>query len=130
MKILFRLGAILVLAGGAASALAQEKAKPPVMKHEVKERENCASCHVEAKPDVPQTPAETHKGREGDTCLWCHAADAAMQTKTPRPISHELEDHEKCGMCHSRAMEDVPAMPADHKDRKDATCTMCHTPAA
>jgi hypothetical protein len=132
MKNLFRfvpVGAILLLAVGAVPAVAQDAAKPPAVTHDLEGRDQCTMCHSGAMPDVPAAPAETHKALEVNTCLWCHAADAAMQTKTPKTIPHDLEGREMCTMCHSGAMPDVPAAPADHKGREDNNCQMCHKPA-
>ena len=132
MKNLFRfvpVGAILLLAAGAVPAMAQDAAKPTAVTHDLEGRDQCAMCHSGAMPDVPAAPAETHKDRAVETCLWCHAADAAMQTKTPKAIPHDLEGRDECTMCHSGAMPDVPAPPADHKDRKSTDCRMCHSPA-
>jgi hypothetical protein len=132
MKNLFRfvpVGAILLLAVGAVPAVAQDAAKPPVVTHDLEGRDQCTMCHSGAMPDVPAAPKETHKGLESNTCLWCHAADAAMQTKTPKVIPHDLEGRDQCTMCHSGAMPDVPASPADHKERKSEDCRMCHSPA-
>ena len=132
MKNLFRfvpVGAILLLAFGAAPVMAQDAAKPKVVSHDLEGRDQCTMCHSGAMPDVPAAPKESHKGLESNTCLWCHAADAAMQTKTPKAISHDLEGRDKCTMCHSGAMPDVPAPPADHKGWEDSSCQVCHKPA-
>ena len=114
---------------GTASAL-QAPTKPPPVKHELQDRADCVMCHSGGMPDTPVTPAETHKGREVGTCLWCHAPDAAMQTKTPKPISHELENRDDCMMCHSGGLPDTPVAPADHKGRANKDCQMCHIKAA
>ncbi len=114
-------GAVLVI----PAVVEAQDTKPVVMSHELEGREQCAMCHSGAIPDVPAAP-KSHEGREVGTCLWCHGADAAMQSKTPTAIPHELEGREACAMCHSGAIPDVPASPADHKDRKDGQCQMCH----
>ncbi len=52
-----------------------------------------------------------------------------MQTATANAIAHELEGRDNCAMCHSGAMEGMPAVPASHEGRGDDSCTMCHAPA-
>ena len=42
---------------------------------------------------------------------------------------HEIEGKEACSMCHSGAMEGMPAAPASHEGLKDKACVMCHAPA-
>ena len=53
------------------------------------------------------------------------AAPAFAQEK-PTVVSHDLEGKENCAMCHSGAMEGIPANPADHEGRGNDTCLLCH----
>ena len=115
---------LLVVAG---SAVAQD-AKPPVMSHDLAGKENCVMCHSGAMEGIPAQPAD-HEGRALDTCLLCHAADAEMQTSAASAPPHDLAGKEACSMCHSGAMEGMPAAPASHEGRVDDSCTLCHVPA-
>lgn len=58
------------------------------------------------------------------------AATAVAQdeaaAKKPTAVSHELEGRSECLMCHSGAMEEMPAAPADHEGRENSTCLWCH----
>ncbi|MCL7971900.1 MAG: hypothetical protein M8866_07400 [marine benthic group bacterium] len=43
------------------------------------------------------------------------------------PITpHEIEGKEACSMCHSGAMEGMPAAPASHEGWADESCQTCH----
>jgi hypothetical protein len=44
----------------------------------------------------------------------------------PPAVSHDLDGRSECLMCHSGAMEGVPAAPADHAERGNETCLWCH----
>ena len=57
------------------------------------------------------------------------AAGSAFGQEKPPVMSHDLEGKEACSMCHSGAMEGMPAVPATHEGRGDDTCQMCHKPA-
>lgn len=123
--VLTALGAFAVLVFSAAPAAAQA-AKPKAMSHSAEGRSNCMMCHSGAMEAVPGVPA-SHEGRPNEVCLWCHAPDAAIQTKEPPVVPHQLEGREQCIMCHSGKMEAVPAVPADHEGRDVKYCTLCHT---
>lgn len=123
---------LAVPAPRAAAQQAQPKAaaKPPAVQHDLEGRAQCLMCHaagvMEAVPDVPAT----HKSYTEQACLWCHAKGAAIQTVDAPAIPHALEGRDACMMCHQvGAMEAVPDAPADHKDRPDKLCTICHSPA-
>jgi hypothetical protein len=53
------------------------------------------------------------------------AAPAFAQEKPP-VTPHEIEGKEQCAMCHSGAMEGMPAMPASHEGWGNETCQNCH----
>jgi len=108
----------------AGSAFAQD-AKPPVMSHDAEGKENCTMCHSGAMEGIPAAPAD-HEGRAVESCALCHAADAEMQTAAANAIPHDLEGKDNCSMCHSGAMEGMPAAPASHEGREADTCQMCH----
>ena len=123
-------GVILFAALGVAAAFAQQAAtKPQPVSHDLEGRAACLMCHtpgaMEPVPDVP----ESHADRPEEVCLWCHAPDAAIQTKDPKPIPHELEGRSACLMCHTAgAMEPVPDVPAEHEGWTDQYCQLCHVP--
>ena len=50
--------------------------------------------------------------------------EAAAQK--PTVVSHELEGRSECLMCHSGAMEEIAAAPANHEGRGNDTCLWCH----
>jgi hypothetical protein len=117
--------AMLVVAAG--SAFAQD-AKPTVMSHDMAGKENCVMCHSGAMEGMPAQPAD-HEGIAVETCVLCHAADAEMQTAEAGAIPHDLAGKDNCSMCHSGAMEGMPAAPASHEGRGADTCSLCHKPA-
>lgn len=119
-------GLVLFVALSAAPAFAQEK--PVVVPHDLAGKDNCMMCHSGAMEGMKAVPAD-HEGRANDTCLLCHGADSEVQTKEVSNTPHEIEGRESCSMCHSGAMEGMPAAPASHEGRGDATCVMCHVPA-
>ena len=43
------------------------------------------------------------------------------------PVPHSLEGREACLSCHQEGLGGAPAVPEDHEDRTDATCTVCHS---
>ncbi len=63
--------------------------------------------------------------------LFVVAGSAFAQDATKPPVmSHEMEGKENCMMCHSGAMEGIPAAPASHEGRAVETCALCHAPDA
>ncbi len=119
--------AVAMLIGLPVVAQAQA-AKPKAVEHTLEGRAQCLMCHkagaIEAAPDVPASHAE----RPNETCLWCHGPGAAMLTKDAAAMSHDLKDRAQCQMCHSGAMPNIPAPPADHEGRGNEYCTLCHSP--
>jgi hypothetical protein len=112
----------------AGSAFGQDATKPPVMSHDLEGKDNCAMCHSGAMEGIAAAPAD-HEGRGPETCVQCHAPDSEMQTSTANAIPHDLEGKDNCSMCHSGAMEGMPAAPASHEGRGADTCQMCHEAA-
>ncbi len=58
--------------------------------------------------------------------LFLAAAAPAFGQEKPAVIPHDLEGKDNCAMCHSGAMEGMPAMPESHEGRGNETCVMCH----
>lgn len=56
------------------------------------------------------------------------ATALAQQEAAAKPpvVSHELEGRAECLMCHSGAMEGMPAVPESHEGRENSTCLWCH----
>jgi hypothetical protein len=117
--------AMLFVAAGTAFA---QDAKPPAMSHDMEGKENCLMCHSGAMEGIPGVP-DGHEAFETGDCLMCHAPDAEVQTADAPAIPHDLEGKDNCAMCHSGAMEGIPAEPASHEGRETDTCQWCHKPA-
>jgi hypothetical protein len=117
--------AMLFMAAGTAFA---QDAKPPVMSHDMAGKENCTMCHSGAMEGIPAAPA-SHEAFEVDDCAMCHAPDAIVQTADPPAIPHDMAGKENCVMCHSGAMEGIPAAPDSHEGWETDTCQWCHAPA-
>ena len=55
------------------------------------------------------------------------AAGSAFAQDTKPPVTpHDIAGKEACSMCHSGAMEGMPAAPASHEGWADDTCQSCH----
>lgn len=54
------------------------------------------------------------------------AAAPAFAQEKPSVTPHDIAGKEACSMCHSGAMEGMPAVPASHEGRGDETCQACH----
>ncbi len=107
------------------SAAAQETAKPKVIPHDTAGRVECLTCHSGAIEGIPAAPA-SHEGRESDTCLLCHSADSPIQSAVPKTIPHDVAGREQCLICHSGALEGIPAPPANHEKIDVKYCQLCH----
>jgi len=119
-------GAALFVALAAAPAFAQEG--PPVTPHDIAGKEACSMCHSGAMEGMPAAPA-SHEGWADDTCQSCHAEGSLGQSGAATTTPHEIEGKEACSMCHSGAMEGMPAAPASHEGLGDKNCVMCHAKA-
>jgi hypothetical protein len=128
VRVLSALG-LLAVAWVAAPAAAQEAAKPTVVSHDLAGREQCMMCHSGAMQGMPAAP-ESHAERPNETCLLCHAADAPIQTAAPAAVPHDLAGRDNCMMCHSGAMEGVPAASESHEGIDVKYCGLCHKPAS
>ena len=120
-------GSILLLAVFAVPAFAQDA--PPVTPHEIEGKEACSMCQSGAMEGMPAAPA-SHEGWADDSCQNCHAEGSLGQMGTAPAMPHEIEGKEACTMCHSGAMEGMPAAPASHEGLTDKNCAMCHAPEA
>ena len=58
--------------------------------------------------------------------LFVAAGSAFAQDAKPPVMTHDMAGKENCVMCHSGAMEGIPAPPADHEGRAVETCALCH----
>ena len=122
-------GAACLMVLAATPSWAQDTAKPPVMSHDAAGRDNCMMCHSGAMAAIPGVP-ESHEGRPNEACGMCHDADAEIQTKDAKAISHDLAGRDNCMMCHTAgAMEPVPDAPASHEGRDNSWCQWCHVKA-
>jgi hypothetical protein len=52
-------------------------------------------------------------------------AAATSQAAAPE-IPHDLAGRDDCTSCHELGAKAPTGMPADHKDRNNASCTGCH----
>ena len=58
--------------------------------------------------------------------LFVVAGSALAQDAKPPVMTHDMAGKENCTMCHSGAMEGIPAPPEDHEGRAVETCALCH----
>jgi hypothetical protein len=58
--------------------------------------------------------------------VWVAVPAAAQEAAKPKLVAHDLAGREQCLMCHSGAMEAVPAVPETHAERPNETCLWCH----
>ena len=62
----------------------------------------------------------------GAALLMALFAAPVFAQEAPPVTPHEIEGKEQCEMCHSGAMEGMPAMPESHKGWGNETCQNCH----
>lgn len=58
------------------------------------------------------------------------AAGTASAQDAPPVMPHDMAGKENCVMCHSGAMEGIPAAPESHEAFEVDDCAMCHAPDA
>jgi hypothetical protein len=62
--------------------------------------------------------------------LFVAAGTALAQDAKPPVMPHDMAGKENCTMCHSGAMEGIPAVPESHAAYTVDNCAMCHAPDA
>ena len=98
----------------------------PAIPHAVDGRSDCLSCHRQG--GLRPTPSD-HTGRTNASCTMCHQAPTkaqAQQNAAPQ-IPHSLDGRTDCATCHSSPL--IPAVPADHANRPNEMCVLCHPQA-
>ena len=126
----FRLLAMVGIWGlgtGAAVEVGEAQEKPSAVNHDLAGKESCLVCHAMGASPVLDVP-EDHQVRDNETCMWCHAPDSPMLTADPSRTPHTgpVADMD-CLQCHGlQAPPAVGAIPEDHVDRGNHTCTWCH----
>lgn len=111
---------------------------PPRIPHDLVGREDCLMCHKMGIAFAPHIP-ENHTGLPVDLCQTCHQAAApavAVPEETrevgvmPSQVSHPIEGREDCRLCHETGVGGAPQFPADHVDRANEVCPVCHAAAS
>ncbi len=72
--------------------------------------------------------AATAYGQDEQPAETAEATTPSAKVAKPPVVKHDLEGRSECLMCHSGAMEGVPAAPEDHAERGNDTCLLCHGP--
>lgn len=130
------------------SALRPFYSAPPVIPHEVMERDSqeCLHCHDEVKKLGDRVTLKTPHPHLSN-CRQCHIASKPYIGEAPAPVQttwvgleepgkgdrpnefapptipHRIRMREDCGACHARGTPD-PNMKAPHPDR--SSCMQCH----
>ena len=89
--------------------------------HKVEGWEQCSFCHG----DGLLAPLKGgHKDLKDDECLRCHDA-----VRDPPSMPKAMLDHSElkggCTSCHGEGL--VAPLPADHAERTEVTCALCHS---
>jgi hypothetical protein len=118
-------------------------AAPPIT-HDLVGREECFMCHKMGIGYAPRTP-DNHNGLPVDVCKTCHVSgpsgpsgeETAVPGMLPSQVPHTLEGRSDCRLCHETGVGGASQFPADHADRANDVCQVCHavspvaeTPAA
>ncbi len=106
---------------------------PPEVTHDLVGREECLMCHKLGIGLAPRVP-ENHTGLPVDLCQTCHVAAPGVSVPAETPeigmlpsqVPHPLENRTDCRLCHETGVGDAPAFPADHADRANEVCVVCH----
>jgi cytochrome c553 len=104
---------------------------PPGIPSNVAGQEDCLMCHKMGVAYAPQLP-ENHAGLPVDLCETCHQAvpGALLSEGKPRveppQVPHSMEDRTDCRLCHETGSGGAPQFPADHVDRANEVCHVCH----
>jgi mono/diheme cytochrome c family protein len=109
---------------------------PPGIPHNLVGREDCLMCHKMGIAFASRIP-ENHTGLPADLCQTCHlAAPTAPLPEEPREagmmpsqVPHPIEGREDCRLCHETGTGGASQYPADHVDRANEVCLVCHAAA-
>jgi cytochrome c553 len=105
---------------------------PPGIPSDVAGQEDCLTCHKMGVAYAPHLP-ENHAGLPADLCETCHQVvpGALLSEGGPRGepphVPHFMEDRTDCRLCHETGSGGAPQSPADHVDRANEGCPVCHT---
>jgi cytochrome c553 len=95
-------------------------------------QEDCLTCHKMGVAYAPHLP-ENHAGLPADLCETCHQVVPGVLLSEGRPrgepphVPHFMEDRTDCRLCHETGSGGAPQSPADHVDRANEGCPVCHT---
>jgi len=106
---------------------------PPPITHDLVGREECLMCHKMGIAYAPRIP-ENHAGLPVDLCQTCHLAAPGVSVPEGTPalgvmplqVPHPLENRTDCRLCHETGVGDARQFPADHADRSNEVCEVCH----
>ena len=103
-------------------------AAPPIP-HDLVGREECLTCHKTGIDYGPRIP-DDHDRLPVDVCQACHVPGSGGPSGGPTTLApqvpHLLEGRTDCRACHATGVGGAPQFPADHADRANAGCQVCH----
>lgn len=106
---------------------------PPQVPHSSEDRSDCRLCHATGSGGAPQFPDDHHVDRASEVCPVCHAATlpggTLVEEVAAPQVPHPLENRTDCRLCHETGVGDARQFPADHADRSNEVCEVCHTAA-
>jgi len=81
---------------------------------------------------------ENHTGLPVDLCQTCHLPVLAVALPEepreagvmPSQVPHPIEGRDDCRLCHETGVGGAPQFPADHVDRANEVCLVCHAAAS
>jgi hypothetical protein len=108
------------------------EAAAPQVPHPLENRTDCRLCHETGVAGATQFPTD-HVDRANESCLVCHGVslpeetpEAEAEVSAPE-VPHTLENRSDCRLCHESGVGGAPQFPADHADRANEACLMCHS---
>jgi mono/diheme cytochrome c family protein len=111
---------------------------PPSIPHDLVGRKDCLMCHKMGIAYASRIP-ENHIGLPAELCQTCHQAAAPAvpppeETREagvmPPQVPHSIEEREDCRLCHETGTGGATQFPADHIDRSNEVCLVCHAAAS
>jgi hypothetical protein len=110
---------------------------PPGIPHDLMGREDCLMCHKMGIAFASRIP-DNHTGLTVGLCQTCHLPMlAAPPPEEPREagvmpsqVPHPIEGREDCRLCHETGVGGATQFPADHVDRSNEVCLVCHAAAS